>query len=1606
MADVGVLNLQIKANASQAAQSLRSLASALSRVKDAIGKGLTLGSTGTTLKRLKELLGGDWSGSDQFKIAMGNLRDGANMLSKSGTAAKLEGAAKAMKTISDAYQKYIQSFAQSNNEASKATATVKEAVGDWRGKMAGANSKGTNLQFFASSPKGEKMNAMNWANGAVEAMHKVNEAAGGVDAGTVNNITNLTNALNGLKGVSGIGGQLKTLAEGLTAILRFDGDHKGSSGTIERIGTSLKHFKEKTSGFKSPNFSGIIKLTDALQRGFFASVEIENIAKALEHLSKVGESFTMPNLSGLKKLTSAISGTQTADAKATSSMKKVSDVVDEAAGKMQTVAPGVEANVGTAAEEAAQKVEQISDAANHVAAGMKNVESGIESVGKRVEIVAQRIADQMSNILPDNMSWNVGEKMVSVDGKMQTSVDDVKAVADAVESGYSRMEKITDNGPVHMEFVKVDPDADEQRIREGTERVAATAQRRLDKLREMFKNSSPVRQEDIAKDFGMTREQMFPDPVEAQASAQGLKTVTEAMENYISVEAEMPKTDISAPGSMSSTLMDIMNQPTSPAFDNLKESEQQTSQQTEQLTGDLKDLDREMKQKKPDAEQAASAMDRFKASMKDLGSGVKTLFKPLTNLAKQFWRIAKRMAIRAIIKQVTSAFREGTENVYRYSEAIGSSFSSEMDSAATSLNQMKNSIGAAVAPAIQMLLPILQSVVSWLTTAINYVNQFLSLLSGKSTWTRALPVATKAFDEQKKAAKSASDTVKDMLADFDELNIIQQNGNGGSGSGSSDTATDYTTMFEEVSEFDSKIKDMVQWIEDHMDSIKTMAIAIGTAILGWKISSAFNGVLGTLGSIIAGGALVVLGLEIGKISGYDVGLNGANATNVTASIVGAVATAIGGYLIAGWGGLAVGLTVYTGIWLEEYFAGKKKAAYIATFGSIVLDADQMKKWVQSMFVFPIDVYIELMNTSIANYQEAKEALKVKINAFNMSLNKIRLRVDTSNEALDQLLTDANNTLTAFKEKNQAALQMITVGVQLGTLTDGNNQPLHITSLDQIGMDLTGLEEAANYAGKQLSYWVSQGMSDGLDETTQAMIAKYSSYLMRITSAGQTGQIEGQFETTMAIAVGDLSHGSLMEGIKKMTTAVDDYANAINELNINNATQFSEMAASFREVERMYTEEANAAQDQATAEHFREEAEKARLKAVQYEEEAQKIRENLNVSKQNARLKALERVQEEFRKIFKDDVNLFQGGQGQLENVENMWSKSYGDFGSFEDRFKEYINGNNTWDLTASQIGGLLSSNVYSVLGKLDKETEKIVQGLGLSGWEILPKSARKQLYQYIKDASPSTLAATEFMRDAFNVDISQMIEISGWENLSEDAKARYMRIWEEVFGEDSLKAALKQTDFGQNAEVFANFIGENFGNMGLEPRAYLLRRMTDMFGEDSVRELLNSRYSSDIADQYMNEMQIIRSIVEYGVNESDLRAQYADIISQYEYIITELQNRLDQNGNTRGANYDPTRLRASAMPGMPLGTAPIRSRTSVDIEGPEYETDTRTAEATEATSQSMTDQNTKIDVLTGLLRAVLARLNAGLNVNMGQTSTAGRVVGGALAAFARVTGDN
>lgn len=198
-------------------------------------------------------------------------------------------------------------------------------------------------------------------------------------------------------------------------------------------------------------------------------------------------------------------------------------------------------------------------------------------------------------------------------------------------------------------------------------------------------------------------------------------------------------------------------------------------------------------------------------------------------------RVAFYRVIRSAIKAIGDAIREGTENAYQYSAAIGGNIgyvAEAFDQMANKSFTMKNQMGAAWATLKAAIIPILVEIVQWATQAANAITQLFAALSGKSVYMKAVDTSKKWADNTAKGAAAAK-AWRNQLMGFDEINRLEEPSTGGGGGGGV-SGPDYSQMFETLP-VSKKLQDIVAIVKNHLKELKALAIGaeigIGLALL-------------------------------------------------------------------------------------------------------------------------------------------------------------------------------------------------------------------------------------------------------------------------------------------------------------------------------------------------------------------------------------------------------------------------------------------------------------------------------------------------------------------------------------------------------------------------------------------------------------------------------------------------------------------------------------------------------------------------------------------------------------------------------------------------------
>lgn len=201
------------------------------------------------------------------------------------------------------------------------------------------------------------------------------------------------------------------------------------------------------------------------------------------------------------------------------------------------------------------------------------------------------------------------------------------------------------------------------------------------------------------------------------------------------------------------------------------------------------------------------------------------------------------------------------------------------------LAQLKGALLTAFQPIYELLLPAIITLMKLATRAVQNVAQFAAALGGKSASeysasAKALYEEAKAIDKIGKAQKS--------LAGFDEIAKL------GGAANTSDTGNVVSPEFGVAETAATK---------EMLDDILEIVVAIGVALLAWKVSSMFTESL----SLVGGIALIAGGTLLYAVSCAEALTEGIDWENFAGMLVGAIALVGGLALIGGTTAAAVGL---------------------------------------------------------------------------------------------------------------------------------------------------------------------------------------------------------------------------------------------------------------------------------------------------------------------------------------------------------------------------------------------------------------------------------------------------------------------------------------------------------------------------------------------------------------------------------------------------------------------------------------------------------------------------------------------------------------------------
>ena len=360
-----------------------------------------------------------------------------------------------------------------------------------------------------------------------------------------------------------------------------------------------------------------------------------------------------------------------------------------------------------------------------------------------------------------------------------------------------------------------------------------------------------------------------------------------------------------------------------------------------------------------------------------------------------------------------------------------------------------------------------------------------------------------------------------------------------------------------------------------VDGITT---ALGAAISG---GVAYNAGLGKTGAIFTAATTVALSATTSILAIYkDASMgNGFDEETLIASIWAAMKDAIAGGMIASAAGVSIELGVAVGGGIALLGIGlalgigaiKFNEIQESAWGDVTLTKDQITKYVEdNLFTIDVEAKISQIEITQESKDEAIESLKTQLNEFDSALTLLKLGVDDSEtySAMLKSLTggaeDGTYTSESILGQLEATLGAYNSVIRLGVGTffsDANGGEANAQSLvETMGLTSDLVQTTANEIGRELSGYLAEGMTGGLDEKKAKMVQDLSNWLNEINMAAIEGQISGDFMTRTKIAVSDMTQETASAVVSQFDTMQAELRKSYEELAISQVSSMQGLAA--------------------------------------------------------------------------------------------------------------------------------------------------------------------------------------------------------------------------------------------------------------------------------------------------------------------------------------------------------------------------------------------------------------------------------------------------------------
>lgn len=315
------------------------------------------------------------------------------------------------------------------------------------------------------------------------------------------------------------------------------------------------------------------------------------------------------------------------------------------------------------------------------------------------------------------------------------------------------------------------------------------------------------------------------------------------------------------------------------------------------------------------AQAAAGELTRQISETKDAAKlqkafdGVKTsITKSMKSLLRYGFGIRSLFVLLRKLRQYTA------EAVRSFAESDPET-KANIDELKNALAGLKASWGAAFAPVLNAVAPILKTLISWLTAAANAIAAFFAALAGKGTYKRAVASTGELSSNLGGAAENAKEAKKQLMG-IDDLTVMNDTDTGGSGGGGGGGGgLKYEDVPIDTDSFTAQlaltVKDVLfDWSDLNPEQIAEKCFAAMPTLTGMVTGGIVGGVPGVIIGGLAGLALGLLADNI--IFNHDGVLSTSEILDMVLSALlmmgfAAIGISLGGGALGAALGAAVGL---------------------------------------------------------------------------------------------------------------------------------------------------------------------------------------------------------------------------------------------------------------------------------------------------------------------------------------------------------------------------------------------------------------------------------------------------------------------------------------------------------------------------------------------------------------------------------------------------------------------------------------------------------------------------------------------------------------------------